>query len=135
VAAVTGAQRGVPDISMSGACNGAVTCTRASRASRRLVPDLRDQRGHAAVRRIVALADQVAGHPLGLINPALYKMSALGPAGHRGRDQGQQHRLVQPGRPGAHRDRLQRPDRLRPRLRVGTVNAALFVPKLAQLAG
>jgi subtilase family serine protease len=30
---------------------------------------------------IVALADQVAGHPLGLINPALYKMSAARSAG------------------------------------------------------
>ncbi len=28
---------------------------------------------------VVALADQVAGHPLGLINPALYGMSAIGP--------------------------------------------------------
>ena len=26
---------------------------------------------------IVALADQVAGHPLGLINPALYALSAV----------------------------------------------------------
>ena len=25
---------------------------------------------------MVALADQIAGHPLGLINPALYRMSA-----------------------------------------------------------
>ena len=29
---------------------------------------------------MVALADQVAGHPLGLINPALYQMSAIGAA-------------------------------------------------------
>src|SRR5260370_29874289 len=30
---------------------------------------------------IVALADQVAGHPLGLINPALYRLAAEGAPG------------------------------------------------------
>ena len=49
---------------------------------------------------IVALADQVAGHPLGLINPALYQLSAAH-ARHRRRHLGQQHRVVHPGRPRA----------------------------------
>ncbi len=35
---------------------------------------------------IVALADQMAHRPLGLINPAMYKLSAAARARHLGRD-------------------------------------------------
>ncbi len=83
----------------------------------------------------MALADQVAGHSLGLINPALYAMSAAHAPGLvdvttwdntvsflqnnqlytvRGYPAGPGYDLVSG---------------------VGTVNAALFVPELAQAAG
>ena len=77
VRAVTGTQRGVPDIAMSAACDGAVavyssyglgapgwslTC-----GTSEATPEF---------AAIVALAAQVARHPLGLINPTLYAMLA-----------------------------------------------------------
>ena len=77
VKAVTGARRGVPDIAMSAACDGSVyvygsylpgqvgwslTC-----GTSEATPEF---------AAIVALADQVAGHPLGLLNPALYRLAA-----------------------------------------------------------
>ena len=72
-----GAHRGVPDISMSAACNGSVdTYGYVSRRAGRLVPDVRHQRGHAAVRRHRRAGGQVAGHPLGPVNPALYRLAA-----------------------------------------------------------
>ena len=74
---VTGARRGVPDIAMSAACDGSVNVYSSLPAGPGgLVAVLRHQRGDSRVRRIVALADQVAGHPLGLINPALYRLAA-----------------------------------------------------------
>ncbi len=85
---------------------------------------------------VVALADQVAGHPLGLINPALYKMSALGQAAGivdvtKGDNtvsftQGGKLHTVTGFSARTGYDLASG---------VGTVNAALFVPKLAQLAG
>ena len=85
---------------------------------------------------MVALADQVAGHPLGLINPALYQMSAMGKAAGivdvtKGNNTvsfpqgGKLHTVTGfSARPGY--DLASG---------VGTVNAALFVPELAHLAG
>ena len=84
---------------------------------------------------IVALADQVAGHPLGLINPALYKLAA----GHQPglvsvrsgnnsvsfRQGGRSHTVPGFGaRPGYNLA-----------AGLGTVNAQYFVPELARLAG
>ncbi len=83
----------------------------------------------------MALADQVAGHPLGLINPALYLMSAarapgivdittgnntvsFSQGGHTDTVHGYS---AQPGYDLASG--------------VGTVNAARFVPELALFAG
>ncbi len=85
---------------------------------------------------MVALADQVAGHPLGLINPALYKMSAMGAASGivdvtKGNNTvsftqgGALHTVTGfSARPGY--DLASG---------VGTINGALFVPELAKLAG
>ena len=77
VAGVTGAQRGIPDISMSAACSGPVDIYLS-------FPGI--PAGWTAVcgtseasplfAGVVAMADQVAGHSLGLINPALYALSA-----------------------------------------------------------
>ena len=137
VAAVTGAQRGVPDISMSGACNGAVDMYQSFKGQPAgWYPTCGTSEATPLFAGVVALADQVAGHPLGLINPALYKMSAMGAAAGivdvtKGNNTvsfpqgGKVHTVTGfSARPGY--DLASG---------VGTVNAALFVPRLAQLAG
>ena len=84
---------------------------------------------------IVALADQMAGHPLGLINPALYSLSSSGAPGIVDVTQGnnsvsftQGHVLKSvtgfPALPGY--DLASG---------VGTIDAGTFVPELAQAAG
>jgi subtilase family serine protease len=74
---VVGSQRGVPDISMSGACNGSVdTYGTFGGAPAGWTPACGTSEATPLFAGIVALADQVAGHSLGLINPALYRLSA-----------------------------------------------------------
>jgi subtilase family serine protease len=77
VAKVVGNRRGVPDISMSAACNGAVDIYSSfggAPAGWSTICGTSEATPEFA--GIVALADQVAGHPLGLINPTLYYLSA-----------------------------------------------------------
>jgi subtilase family serine protease len=84
VRSVTGTQRGTPDISMSAAVDGAAWIFTS-------FPDPQGGTGWNLVggtseaspifSGIVALADQLAGHRLGLINPGLY---ALGAASQHG---------------------------------------------------
>jgi subtilase family serine protease len=132
VARVVGSHRGVPDISMSAACSGLVLTYNSFGG---------EQSGWYAAcgtseatplfAGIVALADQEAGHSLGLINPALYAMLA----GHaRGLvditngdntvtfSQNNASHTVQGYSAGSGYDLASG---------VGTVNAALFVPELA----
>jgi len=83
VASVVGAHRGVPDISMSAACNGGVLVYQSFKGG--------GPPGYYVVcgtseatplfSGIVAIADQYAGHDLGVINPALYELSAGGAPG------------------------------------------------------
>ena len=77
VTAVTGARRGVPDIAMSAACDGSVSVY-SSYQPGQVGWSLSCGTSEATPEfaAIVALADQVAGHPLGLINPALYRLAA-----------------------------------------------------------
>jgi subtilase family serine protease len=80
VANRVGDQRGVPDISMSAAVNGGAIVYIGSDANNG-DPGGFDFVGGTSESSptfagIVALADQLAGHPLGLLNPALYRMSA-----------------------------------------------------------
>ena len=137
VAGVVGGRRGVPDISMSGACNGAVDMYQSFRGQPAgWYPTCGTSEATPLFAGVVALADQVAGHPLGLINPALYAMSALGRAAGivdvtRGNNTvsfpqgGKLHTVTGfAARPGY--DLASG---------VGTVNAARFVPELAKLAG
>jgi subtilase family serine protease len=75
--AVTGAHRGVPDIAMSAACDGSVSVYSSyqpGQAGWSLTCGTSEATPEFAA--VVALADQVAGHPLGLINPALYQLAA-----------------------------------------------------------
>ena len=82
VASIVGQHRGVPDLSMSAACNGAVD---AYQSFPGVTPGWYSVCGTSVATPlfagVVALADQEAGHPLGLLNPALYALSASRAAG------------------------------------------------------
>jgi subtilase family serine protease len=79
VKSVTGPRRGVPDISMSGGCDGAIVAY-GSFGGQPTGPGWALTCGASVATpefaAIVALADQVAGHPLGLLNPRLYALAA-----------------------------------------------------------
>ena len=88
VSGVVGSHRGTPDISMSAAVNGGAWVYMSFAGIE--TPGVSNpgwyifggtSEATPIFSGIVALADQVAGHPLGLINPALY---ALGQAARRG---------------------------------------------------
>jgi subtilase family serine protease len=80
VKSVTGGARGVPDIAMSAACNGLADTYESFPAGSNIpngwYPSCGTSEATPLFAGIVALAAQVAGHSLGLINPALYKLSA-----------------------------------------------------------
>jgi subtilase family serine protease len=74
---VVGVWRGVPDVSMSAACSGSVVEYQSFTGQRPgWYPTCGTSEATPLFAGIVALADQVAGHPLGLINPRLYRLSA-----------------------------------------------------------
>jgi subtilase family serine protease len=77
VAGVVGDARGVPDISMSAACSGLVNTYQSFGGEPAgWYVDCGTSEATPLFAGIVALADQLAGHSLGLINPALYALSA-----------------------------------------------------------
>lgn len=136
VRGVVGHARGVPDISMSAACNGAVDVYQSFAPTEvGWFPTCGTSEATPLFAGIVALADQVAHHSLGLINPALYVMSALHLPGLVDVTSGNNtvsftqnnKKITVQGfnaRPGY--DLASG---------LGTVNGALFVPELAALAG
>ncbi|MGH3191303.1 MAG: S53 family peptidase [Streptosporangiaceae bacterium] len=136
VASVVGNHRGIPDIAMSGACSGlVVTYDGFGGEQAGWYVDCGTSEATPMFAGIVALADQQAGHSLGLINPALYSMLASHAPGIVDVTQGnntvsfwQDNKLnkVWGYRAGPGYDLVSG---------VGTVNAALFVPELAQAAG
>jgi subtilase family serine protease len=75
--ALAGDSRGIPDLSMDASCQSSVAIFAS-------FPGVRQHWSGVCgtslatplFAGVVALADQVAGHPLGLINPALYSMAA-----------------------------------------------------------
>ena len=76
---VVGSARGVPDVSMSGACTSPVFTYQSfpqADTPTGWYPACGTSEATPEFAGIVALADQVAGHALGLINPTLYKLSA-----------------------------------------------------------
>jgi subtilase family serine protease len=136
VRGITGSHRGVPDISMSAACSATVNVYQTFRG---------EPAGWYAVcgtsessplfSGIVALADQVAGHRLGLINPALYRLAAQHAPGLVGirsgnntvsfRQGGKKHTVRGYRAWGGYSLATG----------LGTINAQLFVPELARAAG
>ena len=136
VAGVTGRHRGVPDVAMSGACSGLVdTYQSFGGEPAGWYVDCGTSEATPLFAGIVALADQVAHHSLGLINPALYLLSALRAPGlvdvttgnnTVGFTQNGKSYTVKGFSAGPGYDLASG---------VGTVNAALFVPELAQAAG
>ncbi|MBE7187242.1 MAG: S53 family peptidase [Jatrophihabitans endophyticus] len=77
VKSVVGSRRGVPDISMSGSCSGGVNTYQSFPGQPAgWEPTCGTSEATPLFAGIVALSEQVAHHKLGLINPALYKLSA-----------------------------------------------------------
>jgi subtilase family serine protease len=77
VANVVGDRRGVPDISMSAACAGAVDVYSSFPGQAAgWYPTCGTSEATPLFAGVVALAGQLAGHPLGLINPFIYQLEA-----------------------------------------------------------
>jgi subtilase family serine protease len=77
VASVTGPHRGVPDISMSASCTGVVDVylgVRGPTTAPGWQPMCGTSEATPLFAAVVALADEVASHPLGLLNPDLYAL-------------------------------------------------------------
>jgi len=131
-----GRHRGVPDISMSAACNGAVdTYGTFGGALAGWSPTCGTSEATPLFAGIVALAAQRAGHPLGPVNPALYRLAAAHARGivdvTKGSNtvsftQGGQRHTVRGFTAARGYDLASG---------VGTVNAAYFVGELASAVG
>jgi subtilase family serine protease len=136
VRGVVGNHRGVPDVSMSAACDGSVvTYSTYGGAPAGWSPSCGTSEATPLLAGIVALADQVAGHRLGPVNPALYRMAAAHAPGITDVTKGNNTvSFTQGGRRHTVRGfAATRGYDLASG--VGTVNAALFVPELAAAAG
>jgi subtilase family serine protease len=130
---LTDGHRAIPDISMNASCTSAVAiyATYAGSGPGHWQTICGTSMATPLFAGVVALADQVAGHSLGLINPALYKMEAAGDPGIVDVRSGNNTvpagtRTVRGFRAGPGYDLASG---------LGTVNAADFVPELAKLAG
>jgi subtilase family serine protease len=136
VAAIVGSRRGVPDISMSAACNGAVDMYQSFRGQPAgWYPTCGTSEATPLFAGVVALADQVAGHPLGRINPALYTMSAQHAAGIIDVRSGSNKVTFRQGGKQYTIHGFNALNGYDLASGVGTVNAAAFVPELARIAG
>ena len=135
VAGIVGGRRGIPDISMSAACSGVVDVyTSFGGQSAGWSVNCGTSESAPLFAGIVALADQVAGHSLGLINPALYALAARHAPGLTDVTRGNNRvAFTQGGKlvtvPGF---RARRGYDLASGN--GTINAARFVPELARAA-
>jgi subtilase family serine protease len=141
VRGVTGRQRGVPDISMDASCSSSVAIYGSFYGghSGKWSPICGTSLATPLFAGIVALAYQYAhqhgGHALGLINPAIYRIEATHEPGVIDITKGNNSQTVNNGG-SPHRVRGFSAGRGYDLVTgVGTVNAAYFVPELAQLAG
>ena len=125
--------RAIPDISMSGACDGAVTFYYSfpgAMAGWHLVCGTSE--ASPLFSGIVALAAQVAHHSLGLINPKLYELAARHAPGLVDITSGNNTVAFTQGTPAVNYTVTGYPAGQGYELAsgLGTVNAALFVPEL-----
>jgi subtilase family serine protease len=135
VASVVGDRRGVPDISMSGACNGGADMYQSFAGQPAgWYPTCGTSEATPEFAGIVALADQEAHHPLGLVNPYLYIMSAFHMPGLVDIVSGNNTVSFQQGGKWHRVTGFSAAPGYDLASGVGTVNAALFVPELACLA-
>jgi subtilase family serine protease len=136
VRGITGAHRGLPDISMSAACSGTVNVYQTFGGQPAgWYAACGTSESSPLFAGIVALADQVAGHRLGLINPALYRLASQHAPGlvsiRSGnntvsfRQGGKKHTVRGYGARAGYSLATG----------LGTINAQLFVPELARAAG
>jgi subtilase family serine protease len=135
VRAIVGGRRGVPDISMSAACNGAVDEYQSFAGQPAgWYPTCGTSEATPEFAGIVALAGQVAGHPLGVINAYLYRMLARHAPGLVDVASGNNTvSFLQGGTQHTVRGFRARPG-YDLASGVGTVNALRFVPELARAA-
>jgi len=135
LAGVVGSRRGVPDISMSAACNGAVdTYQSFGGQTPGWYPVCGTSEATPLFSGVVALADQVAGHRLGLLNPYLYALSAAHAPGIVDVTSGSNTvSFLQDGKLDTVQGFSALPGYALS-TGVGTVNAAAFVPELASWA-
>ncbi len=135
VAAVVGRHRGVPDVSLSASCGHPVEVYSSFGHAPGWYPICGTSEATPLFAGIVALADQVAGHPLGPINGYLYAMAAAGDRGLVDIIHGnntvtfRQHGRTYTVRGWAATRGYDLSSGL------GTVDARFFVPELAALAG
>jgi subtilase family serine protease len=136
VSGVVGSHRGVPDISMSAACSGAVNIYQSFAGQ---APGWYALCGTSEATPlfagIVALADQQAGHSLGLINPALYKLAAEHAPGIVSVTSGNNTVSFRQGGRSHKVAGFSARSGYNLAAGLGTVNAAYLVPELARLAG
>ncbi|HEX8096115.1 S53 family peptidase [Jatrophihabitans sp.] len=130
VAGVVGSHRGAPDITMSAAVDGGGWIYTSFGGTGGIGWNLFNGTGQAMsmFAGIVALADQVAGRRLGLINPALYRLGELAQRGNprTGLVDITEGNTIADGRPG-----FQAAPGYDLATGWGTVDAARFVPALA----
>jgi subtilase family serine protease len=133
---VVGQTRGVPDISMSAACNGAVDVYQSFGGEQAgWYPTCGTSEATPLFAGLVALAAQVAHHPLGLINPALYAMAARHLPGLVDVTSGDNTVRFTRGVKSYTVHGFTARSGYDLASGVGTVNAPDFVPELARLAG
>ena len=133
---VVGGARGVPDISMSGACDGAVDVYQSfGGVPAGWYPTCGTSEATPLFAGIVSLADQYAGHPLGLINPALYQLSAERAPGVVPVTSGNNTVSFEQNNQEYTVNGYNAAPGYSLATGVGTVNGALFVPELARAAG
>ncbi len=141
VRAVTGAYRGVPDISMDASCSSGVAIYGSFYGSRsgEWSPICGTSLATPLFAGIVALAYQYAyqhhGHALGLINPAIYQIEAKHEPGVVDITKGNNSQTVRNGSTSVTVKGFSAGKGYDLVTGVGTVNAAYFVPELAKLAG
>ena len=130
VKSTTGGARGVPDIAMSASGSASVNVYESwYGAIGGWTPTAGTSESAPMFAAIVALADQVAGHSLGFINPALYEMAAKHDPGIVPIASG--NNTVTFGSTTVHGYSVKKGYNLVTGL--GTVNGQYFVPELAKL--